>query len=276
MHLHQLLTNISLWSLCDMEHWLTIKLFLLVQLQVPPTTVLMHMSRECTGLYSHCEQPSIPSTLCVWLTFCTWCFPGCACSVVLAEEPPSLVASVGSTTPARRRRRGRRRAWMAGGLMSIFIPKWKICYNSVAALYADQFTAFISQPHAQWMRELNWAEVTQVQGYQMHWGRPQVVSRFYFWKYPCILLLAPLSWHTGLWSSRNKEWVPSCGSTVLVVLLTPWSVCLLKAQQIELSRSWPWVRPYSWPNLPPSSIHGNCLLVMYSFNYIEQKPTLQG
>ena len=52
---------------------------------------------------------SVPIPL--WLTFCMWCCPGWACSMVLAAERLSLVASVWSNTPARRRRR---RAWVTG------------------------------------------------------------------------------------------------------------------------------------------------------------------
>ena len=73
----------------------------------------------------------------VWLTFCTWCFPGCACSMVLAEEPLSLAASVGSTTPTRRRRR---RAWMTG----------RACITSSLSLVDVYFQYSCLSNHCHW------------------------------------------------------------------------------------------------------------------------------
>ena len=97
----------------------------------------------------------------VWLTFCMWCFSGCACSMVLAAERLSLVASVGSNTPARRRRR--RRAWVTG---RAFISEFQservlICCTSVISWTSPWHRpvyCLLKTANSVVQRTVNWAE----------------------------------------------------------------------------------------------------------------------
>ena len=186
----------SLWSCTSQEHFNKLRLHL--------TCTICYVPSRNNSLYLRVLTPS------VWLTFCTWCFPGCACSIELAAEPLSLVDSTGNTTPARRRRR----VWMTGRAFIVFEFQskgvWLICCTSAIScneLSTELFTA-CKTTHSLMLMELNSSEAKLTRSHKCKHAVPCGLQlQFVVMLEPCyILAWVPISWQTSLWSCTNQDW----------------------------------------------------------------------
>ena len=189
----------SLWFLCDID---------VLWMNNCWTTLLISVQHN--SIYLQYPNPTVSPSPSVWLAFCTWCFPGCACSVVLAEELLSLVASVRSTTPTRRRRR----IWMTGKAFIVFEFQskgvWLICCTSVISCTTSWALSCLLpvRQHIPWCW-WNWIhQKPNLQGHTSACSACGLHLQFVVILEPCyILAWVPISWQTSLWSCTNHDWL---------------------------------------------------------------------